>query len=183
MTHFGVFSISLLVLITSLLCFYRKKAFLPILGISILGTVFIFLFDPNRAERLLNIWNLIFEKPVILQGIFSPTDLVNYLLSYLLIALGIYYIIKRKKFLTSYQINILLTFLVVTFILSFPLIDLEYSRRFSLLLFIPQIILLSILFIFFNRTITQMISSLLVLISIVSIFLMTGNIKPPSITQ
>jgi hypothetical protein len=183
LTHFGVFAISLLLFITTLLCFYRKKALFPSLAILISGTALVFLFDPDRAERLLNLGNSIFEKPVILYGNFSPTDYVNYVLSYLLIALGIYHITRRKNSLTSYQINMLLAFLIVTFLLSFPLIDMEYSRRFSLILFIPQLILLSNLFTFFNRWVTRIISYLLIAVSITSIFLMTGNIKPPSITK
>jgi len=183
LTHFGVFSISLLILITSLICFYRKKAFFPILGISILGVLLILQFDSNRADRLFNLWNLIFEKPVILQGTLSPPDFVNYVFSYLLIILGVYYIIKRKEVLSSFQVNVLASFLFVVFILSFPLIDLEYAKRFSLLLFIPQIIILFILFDFLNRSMRKMISAMLVLITIASVFLMTGNIKPPSITQ
>jgi hypothetical protein len=183
LSHFGVFSISVLILITSLIFFYRKKAIFPILGISILGILLVLLFDSNRSDRLFNLCNLIFEKPVILQGILSPPDLVNYGLSYLLIIVGFYYIIKRKAVLSSFKVNVLASFLFVVFILSFPLIDLEYAKRFSLLLFIPQIIILFILFDFLNESMRIMISALLVLITIVSVFLMTGNIKPPSITQ
>jgi len=84
LTHFGVFSISLLILITSLVFFYRKEALLPILGISILGIILVFIFDANRAERIFNLWSLVFEKPFILQGTLSPADLVNYVFSYFL---------------------------------------------------------------------------------------------------
>jgi len=183
LTHFGVFSISLLIFILSLIFFYHKKAFLSIFGISVFGVLLVLLFDSNRADRLLNLWNLIFERPVLLQGAISPPDLINYIFSYLLISLGIYYIIKQKKDFLSFQINILALFLFVVFILSFPLIDLEYAKRFSLLLYIPQIIILFVLFDFFNRLMRRIISALLVLITMTSVFLMTGNIKPPSITQ
>lgn len=183
LTHFGVFSTSVLILIVSLIFFYRKKALLPILGISVLGVLFVYLFDSNRADRLFNLWNVIFEKPAILQGPLSLPDLLNYMFSYLLISLGIYYLIKRKQVLMGYQRNTLAVFLSVIFILSFPLLDIEYARRFNLLLFIPQIIVLYILFGFFNQKLGKTISALLVLMTAASVFLMSLNIKPPSITQ
>lgn len=182
-THFGVFSISVFILIISLIFFYRKKALLPIFGISVLGVLLVYLFDSNRADRLFNLWNVIFEKPAILQGPLLPPDLLNYMFSYLLISLGIYYLIKRKPNLMGYQRNILAVFLLVIFLLSFPLLDIEYAKRFCLLLFIPQIIVLFILFDFFSHKLRIIISALLVLMTTASIFLMTINIKPPSITQ
>lgn len=183
LTHFGVFSISVSILLISLIVFYRKKALMPILGISVLGILLVYLFDISRAERLIYLWSVIFKKPAILQGPLSPPDLLNYFLSYLLIGLGIFHIIKRKKDLNGYMTNILTIFLTTIFILSFPLLDIEYARRFSLLIFIPQIIVLFILFNFFNQKLGKIISAMLILMTMASIFLMTIKIKPPSITQ
>ncbi len=183
LTHFGTFSISVLMLIISMACFYRAKAFFPILGISVSAMAFIYVFDSNRANRLFSIWNLLFEKPVVLQGPLPPPDLINYTFSYLLIIWGLYFIFKRKKDLSLYRINIVIILLLIVFILSFPLLDQEFAKRFSLLLFIPQIILLAFLFDFFNSPMRKMVSLLLFLISITSVSLMTGKTKPPSITQ
>ena len=183
LTHFGVFSISIIILIISLLVIYRKKAILPILGILIFGILMVFLFDSSRAERLFSLWNIIFEKPIILQGPLSPPDLFNYIFSYVLLGLGILYLTKRKHDLSSYQRNTLTIFLPTIFILSFPLLDIEYARRFSLLLFIPQIIVLFVLSDFFNKSLIKIIGAMLVLITTASVLLMTSNIKPSSITK
>ncbi len=184
LTHFGVFSVSVLILLISLIVFYRKKALLPIFGISVLGILWVYIFDPGRAESLLNLWPVIFEKPAILQqGPLSPQDLFNYIMSYLLIGFGVFKIIKRKQKFNFYRKNILIIFLTSILILSFPLLDIQYARRFSLLLFIPQIFVLCILFRFFNQKLRKIICSLLVLMTMGSIFLMTVNMKPPSITQ
>ncbi len=183
LTHFGVFAVSVLILLISLIVFYRKKALLPILGISVSGILLVYMFDPGRAERLLNLWPVIFEKPAILHGPLSPLDLFNYIMSYLLIGFGVFTIIKRKQKFNFYRKNILIIFLILIFILSFPLLDIQYARRFNLLLFIPQIFVLCILFRFFNQKLRKIISSLLVLMTMGSIFLMTINMKPPSITQ
>jgi len=183
LTHFGVFSVLALILIISLILFYRRKALLPLLGVSFSVVLIVYLFDPTRVDRLLNAWNVVFEKPAILHGPVSPPDLVNYTLSYLLIGSGIYFLIKQKESFSTYDRNLMLVFLSIIFILSFPLLDIEYAKRFSLLLFIPQAMVLFILFRFFNRILRTTFCTLLILITALSVFLMTGHMKPASITQ
>ena len=110
LTHFGVFSISVIILIFSLLVIYRKKAILPILGVLIFGVLMVFLFDRNRSESLLSLWNIIFEKPVILQCPLSPPDLFNFVFSYILVGFGIFYLVKREYELSSLQRKTLTVF-------------------------------------------------------------------------
>ena len=183
LTHFGVFSVSLIILMLGLLVIYHKKAILPILGVAIFGVLMVYLFDRNRAESLLGLWNNIFEKPFILQGPLSPSDLFNFIFSYILIGFGIFYLVKSENKLSSLQKKTLTVFLSTIFILSFPLFDIEYARRFILLLFIPHIIVLFVLSHLFHRSVLKLIGAILVFITVVSVFLMTGNIKPPSITK
>lgn len=183
LTHFGAFAISLLILILSSIFFFRKQAILFSLGIFIVAVGFVFLFDPHRSDRLLYVLAVIFEKPMILQGPLTPPELINFIFSYFLIGLGIYIFIRRKNQLTPFRRKVYASLLGVVFVLSFPLIDMEYSKRFGLFLFIPQLLILLFSFDALSQTLKKIMATWLVLISLVSVFLVSGQIKPPAISK
>ena len=74
-------------------------------------------------------------------------------------------------------------FLLLILFLSFPLFDIEYSKRFSLLLFIPQSILLLLLYTFISARHRYIPASLVAFVTVVSIIFMTGKTKAPAITM
>jgi hypothetical protein len=183
LTHFGVFAVSLCFLLISLVVFYRKKALLPILGILVAGVLLVYLFDPVRAERLLLIGTLIFERPAILHGFVSPLIMLNFLLSWFLIGLGIYFLIKMKNGTGAFTRQTIIVFMAIIFVLSFPLLGMEYAKRFLLLLFFLQGILLFVLSGFLSKKLWITISVVLMIITIASVSMMTMKMKSPSITE
>ena len=183
LTHFGVFLIALLFFIISLIVFYGKKSLLPITGIILISIFMIYLFDPQRAARLFTLWHILFKKPAIFQGPLPPLDIFNYLFSYLLIALSMIYIFHNKKSTQIFTIKLLTVFSILLFILSFPLLDVEFARRFNLFLFIPQIMIILFLYDFIKQKLKSALSLILILSSAAAVFFMTARIKPPTITQ
>ncbi len=183
LTHFGVFAITVAIFLIGLIMFFGRKALLPVLLTIIAGFLFIFTFDSSRLLRLLNTWSVIFEKPAILQGPLAPPDLLNYLFSYLLIGISIYCLIKHRNLLSDYVKKVMLLFIICLFILSFPLIDIEYARRFNLLLFVPQTILLFILFSVINNKLRIFLTGFIVLIVFASLTSGIVNMKPPVINN
>ncbi len=183
LTHFGVFLIALLFFIISLIVFYGKKSLLPVIVIALFSIILIYLFDPQRAERLFTLWHILFKKPAIFQGPLPPLDIFNYLFSYFLIALSMIYIFRNKKSTQTFTIKLLTVFSVLLFILSFPLLDVEFARRFNLFLFIPQIMIILFLFDFIKQKLKSALSLILILCSAAAVFFMTARIKPPTISQ
>lgn len=85
--------------------------------------------------------------------------------------------------MSAYGKNSLVLFLGVLFLLAFPLTDQEYARRFSLFLFIPQVILAGLLYKRSARPGRVLTSFFLLIIPFLSVLLMAGNRKPPVISQ
>ncbi len=183
LTHFGVFLIVLLFVIISLIVFYRRKALLPVIGIAAAGILLVYLFDAHRAVRLFDLWDILFQNPLILQGPLPHLDLFNYLFSYLLIGLSLFYVFYRKNDSLTFAKNMLIVFSVLLFILSFPLLDTGYSKRFNLFLFIPQTMIILFLNPFIKQKTKTALSIILVLSSITAVFSMTMRLKPPIISQ
>jgi hypothetical protein len=183
LTHFGVFVISIFILLVSITVFYRRKALLPIMISLGLCISLVYLFDPARVKRLLHFWSFIFDKPVILKGYLTPLDFLNYFISYLLIGMGVSLMIRLKGLENGFLKKILMIFLLVIFILSFPLLDNGYAKRLNLLLFVPQIFTLCVISIFIVNRWRNVLGSMLVLITVVSVPLMLLNNKPVSITM
>ncbi|MEA3479761.1 MAG: hypothetical protein U9R60_16380 [Bacteroidota bacterium] len=183
LTHVGVFAVSMTFLSVMLLLFYRRRALMPILGAIVTGISMVYFFDQERAFRLLGSASNIFEYPVILHP-FSPLEALNYLLSYLLIGTGIYVLIKFREHITAHLRKMLIGFIILIFLLSFPLLDIEYARRFSLMLFIPQFIVLHILYRTLNsRLVLAGFSIYLIVFTGLAVFMIIGRMKPASITE
>lgn len=183
LTHVGVFAVCMVFLIITLLLFYRRRAFLPLLGAIVTGLIVVYFFDQERAYRMFRSVSIIFENPVILHPL-SPLEVLNYLLSYLLICTGLYVLIKFAGHLTAHHRKMLAGFIILIFLLSFPLLDIEYARRFSLMLFVPQFIIIHILYrSLSSRLAIAGFNVFLTVFTSLSVFMITGRMKPASITE
>ena len=142
LTHFGVFSVSIIFLIISLICIYKKYAIIPILSILLVGFLIVWMLDPFRAFNAINIFEKWFGLPWRIA--YYPAGIVNSIIN-ILIVLLLFFTIKTKKIeKTKKQIfTILLCFIVL---LALPILKFELWRRFSFMLFVPQAIALILIY-------------------------------------
>jgi hypothetical protein len=183
LTHFGAFVIAVMILILSFFIFAPKKALLLAPLAAGTGWGLVWLFDPQRASRILDIWEHVFNRPIITQAGLSPPEWVNLFISGVLIASGIIFLIAKRKSVSSFNLRAIILFLGVIFILCFPWFDVEYARRFGLFLFVPQWFAFALLGERVNLKLKRAYTSILIGYTAVSLFLVFGHIKPPSITH
>jgi hypothetical protein len=183
LSHFGVFAISVFMFLISLMVLFRKKAVLPVLGAALAGFLFIFLFDRHRVDTLCWLWIIIFRHQALLQGPLSIVDYFNFVFTWFLVGIGIYYLVRRRDLLSTSQRQFLSILVPVLFFLSFPFFNLEFVKRFTLMLFIPQVAFLLILSDTPGRIHRIIIMTVLALTVVGSLGLLSGNIKQPSITR
>lgn len=180
LTHFGVFAFCTAFLIILLVLIYQEKAVFPsVITISV-GFGMIALFDPDRAFRLITFWNVIFERPALLQGPLPIPLLLNMIGSYFLAIVGIFQFRKFKDKTDKITAYMALSFIGLIFIFAFPFYDLQYFQRFAVLLFIPQSLLILYL-IRMNRKLAVPFSISLVLLTMLSIFFSFSEEKRPCI--
>ena len=145
LSHFGVFAVAALALGLGLFFYAPRRALLPMAALAVLSTGVVALFDPGRALRLLTVAAELFRRPALL-GPLGPPELLGYLFSWLLLGLGGYVWYKHKAKLDGVERVALPALLTLIFLLSFPLINGDYARRFMLMLFVPQAVLCLLLF-------------------------------------
>jgi len=141
LTHFGTFIIAVSFLILIIGYDYKKKAIIPLLIVILIGLGLVAVFDITRLKRLFSAWSLIFENPALLNNMLAPPDILIILISIVLAIVGIITLKTKTNKLKSLQKTIIFACIVFLISLSFPLLDGEYFKRFSLFLFIPQILL------------------------------------------
>jgi hypothetical protein len=180
LTHFGVFTFCMIFFIVSLFIHYGKKAILPSLITVSVGFALIAVFDSDRALRLITFWNVVFERPALLQDPLPIPLLLNTLFSYLLAFFAIFQLRRYRDKADKVTKHLVLSFIVIIFIFAFPLVDLQYFQRFGILLFIPQSLLILYL-IRMNQKSAVPFSVSLVMVTILSIFISFSEDKRPCI--
>lgn len=183
LTHFGVFSVALLYLFSSLFVHYKKKAILPVLGIGIISLGFIFFFDASRAIRLLQSAFLMVQRPALLTGHFSPMLFFNIVIGFPIIYYGIKLIRQGKLDHKPFQKEILIINYIVFFILSFPLMSHDFAMRLSLMAFVPFFMMTLLTGQFFSKRlfrIATIILSIIVFGSVVGTILKPQNPAVPN---
>jgi len=175
LTHFGTFAFALFFLLISALYFFKKKAIIPLAIVIAVSSILVAIFDLSRFNRLFSFWTELFERPAIfgiLTGAIPPDFLSPFL--------GIFGIIilktKRNK-LTLYQKTIMFSSIVCLIAFSFPFLEEEYFKRLSLLLFIPQILLILQIAPTISIRLLKIISISLLVFTFLSIFLVSGHPK------
>lgn len=182
LSHFGAFSLAAILLISGLLVYKGKKALVPMLIIVIFTLTLITVFDLSRTYRLLGIFSEIFKKPLITQGNFVPPDFFNYFLSFALIGIGAFYLIKPKYEISPNNRIVLKTLIISIIILSFPFSNIEYAQRLTLILFVPQSIMLLFLY-KIGATPIKISLTVIIILSILILGPPTIEFNKPAITQ
>ncbi len=149
--HFGTFAVEAIALIICLIFYKGKKALLPIMTVGLITVGLIAIFDTTRALRFVNVLSEIFIQPALFKGLPWPIGVLNYLFSYALIGTGIHCLKKQKEKIDPKDRVIIITLLILVFILSFPLLNVDYAPRLTLMLFVPQSILMMVLFMFAGK--------------------------------
>ncbi len=180
LTHFGVFVFGLAFVTISLFVVYRKKAIFPSILILLVGFSVVYLFDANRALRLITFWNVIFDKQNTNQEPFPLPLLINALISYLLLIFAVYQYRKHRNEMDTATGYMVLTLIALIAIFAFPFYETQYVHRFSAMLFIPQALMIVYL-IRINQKLALPFSISLVLLTTVSIFMYFGEAKKPVI--
>jgi hypothetical protein len=122
--------------------YYKQKAIMPLVILTIISLGLIAIFDISRFTRLISFWTDFFDKPALINKMLLPPDFGMILISLLLAGFGIFILKTKGDRLVPYQKAITFSSVICLFILSFPLLDVEYFKRLSLFLFIPQILLI-----------------------------------------
>lgn len=180
-THFGVFSISILLFVIGLIVIHNKKAIIPIFITVISGFVVISIFDFNRAISLFTIWKQAFALPYRLA--FYPQGIINLLFSIFIVSLIIGVLRKNKDIIKDNHKKFLKIFLYFIIFMAFPLYNFELGRRFGLMLFVPQTIVLLLMFPYLKPKLRIIIPIIVLLITGSSLIYNYSYPKQTIITQ
>jgi hypothetical protein len=118
------------------------KSFL-IVSITIIGGLSIVaLFDQVRFFRLLNISSELFRHPIMFSDQFGPPEIINLAISIFFVSLALKHYFKNRNQIEMTLKAIVLTSSVILFLVSIPLIDIEYYKRLNLMSFLLQSLLI-----------------------------------------
>lgn len=180
-THFGVFSISILFFLIGLVILYKRKAIFPIITTILVGASFISIFDPDRAKNMFLIWARAFNLPFRL--LFYPQGIL-YLIFSIFIILIIRRVLKNSEndipTIHRHYLNIFCYFIIL---LVFPFYNFELGRRLGLMLFIPQTIVLLIIFPYLNARLKKIIPVVTLMITFSSVIYNYTNPRQTIISQ
>jgi len=184
LSHFGVFTVCLCFLFLGLIIFFRKKAVIPIIIVLVTAVFLVAVFDPNRAKSLFSFWLNVFNPGISNTLLFYyPLGLANSLLTFVLICLTAVILKRRKHDIPEYNRKMILLFLIVLVVLSFPFLQFEFGRRFGLMLFIPQSVILFLLYPYLKNRTNRIVSLTVLLFVVTSLLFHFINPKPLSITN
>lgn len=183
LTHFGTFAITLFFILTGLVVFYGRKALLPMVGVLITGAIFVAVFDSDRAIHLFTFWKSAFSIFISQRLIYYPHGIFNYLSSFLLIWFMIRILRKKSATLTGFERNILILFVIFILALSFPFLKFEYGRRLGLMLFVPQSVVLLILYSYMKSRWKMVLGSSVIILVLFTISMKVMNPRPLSISD
>lgn len=183
LTHFGVFVISICFLFLGLFIFYGKKAIIPVIGIAVAGVLLVAVFDPDRALTMVTFWLNAFSIFISPRLIYYPNGIFNYISSFILIWYIISILRKSKGNMAEYNRRVLLLFCLFIIVLSFPFYGFEYGRRLGLMLFVPQSIVLFLLYPYFRQRTRLILSYSILSLIIFTVMLKLIDPKPLVITD
>ena len=184
LTHFGVFFICVCFLIFGLFIFYKRKAIIPALIIFIAGLLLVGIFDIERAKRMLFFWkNAVGMLPMSPRLLEYPQGIISYLFSFFLIGVTIVILKSKDKKLSDFHGKVLFLFLLFLIILSFPFVRFNVGWRLSLMQFVPQTIILLIIYPHFKQSYKSSFFYIIILLVAGSLIYHSINPKPSSITD
>lgn len=156
----------------------RRKAVILSAAVSLvfcgLVTLIIFLFDPERLERLGSIITSpleIFENSMII-AFFSgestslQQDLFNIMIAHLFAVFGIVVLIRKWKFIEGFRRSFFLTAILITLFLASPFLGTEWANRLNIMAYIPVSLILAFILKYILRKWVKLIFAALILIMI-----------------
>ena len=184
LTHFGVFFICVCFLILGLFIFYKRKAIIPALIIFIAGLLLVGIFDIERAKRMLFFWkNAVGMLPTSPRLLEYPQGIISYLFSFFLIGLTIVILKSKDKKLSDFHGKVLFIILLFLIILSFPFVRFNVGWRLSLMQFVPQTIIIFIIYPHLKKSYKSSLFYIIILFVAGSLIYHSINPKPSSITD
>ena len=182
LTHFGVFAVSLTILLISLVVFYRQRAIPVVAAIVVAGLGFVYLFDPGRTESILWLPLTIFRSAMFRMGP-EPYSLITYPATLIILSCALFVIFRGKMSPEKYKRKVFLILLISIGFFSLPVLSREYFNRFSLILFIPIFILILQLLSTSARGIKWVIVFAISLTVLSSFIFMIMKPKTPALSQ
>jgi hypothetical protein len=183
LTHFGTFVFLLVFTIGTAIFHWGKRAILPLLLIIVISLFLIAVIDYQRFDRLLHSGLVMFEHPALLTGQIAPPEILAILLAWFCAYLSYRILLKKDTLIPNMGKALLKSSCLLLVLMSFPLLDTEYLRRFSLLSFIPETFILFFYFQLEEPKNSKTIFSTITFYTGLSIMMLAGNPKPPAITQ
>ena len=160
LTHFGCFVIAILfaVVLISVKTFgnyERKKLYIflsLIAGIAVTGILALLIFSPSRFGILKQVSRDIYDGPIIIEllrgeQVLSPLDIFNIIFLNCMWIAGLILFIKKKNTIVKADKIFLLSLIVVSFIISSPLLWSEWAIRFYYIAYVFIIPILAMIFI------------------------------------
>lgn len=182
LAHFGTFTLSVCFLLLALVLFYRWKAIIPVIGLGITAVLLIAVFDPSRAKEMLTFWLNSFSVFLSPRLLYYPHGIFNYISAFVIIWFIIRILRKNKAALITYDRRILLLFMIFIAILAFPFFRFEYGRRLGLMLFVPQSIVLFVLYPYFSKRAALIIAYFVLALTVFTATIRVASPKPLAIT-
>jgi len=182
LTHFGVFTVSLTILLISLSVFYRLRA-IPIIVIIVVGSLgFVYLFDPGRLDSMLWVPVTLFRNGMFRYGP-EPYSLITYPATLIILSCALIVIFRGKEKPERYDRKVFVILLISIGFFSLPVLGREYFNRFSMILFIPMFILILQLFSISARAVKRVIVIAISLTVASSFIYMISKPKTPALSQ
>lgn len=179
LTHFGVFMVCLLFIVTGAIIAYQKQALLSLLVLIPVSISLVAFFDVNRAIR---IFSLIQETFMGNRFGIGPPEVLLSIWIYGIIVLFFSFLKNKVKALNNSSRLLLYTSLAVSGLLAFPLIPRDFGMRLMFMLIIPQSIVLHFLFCLLNEKWRFRLSTTIIIFCLVSI-IGTFATKKPTISK
>ncbi len=182
-SHFGTFTISVCFLLISLIIRYRWKAVFPVIVISATGTLLVAVFDSERALSLVTFWMRVFTIFVSRRLVYYPQGIFNYISTIILL----WYIIKLFKTkgaeLPENTREMIWFFMIYILVLAFPFYKFEFGRRLGLMLFVPQSIILLLLYPYLKEKVRVILSAFVLLLVVFTTSFRLIDPKPFTVTD
>lgn len=156
LTHFGCFGVAIFIIVLNIVInFINNKSPLKLVKIFLIASLtiilsfaIVYLISPWRYESLIEIIKTIFNKPIIVkiinnEPVLSPMDLFQAFIVNILAVISLLLIIKKKN--VEHK-NYLLLMIIVSFVLSSPLLNFEIAQRLYFVSFITMIPLIAFVY-------------------------------------
>ena len=162
LTHFGSFSITLLLCLLLILldakgsaersALLSGKKILSLVFICCLAVGLVAAIDPQRSWRWLNLPLHLFEAPVLLfrlhgyGGLLQGWTLMSVVIAHVLAGLGMVVLVTKRKDIPDVDRSVGWAMAIAALVMASPLLGLEWANRLYLVVYIPLVVLWTVLF-------------------------------------